>query len=73
MNYAVEQRLRFIDFLLFHYGSIGRGEVIDYFGVGGATVTRDFALYAELRPGNMALNNVSKRWVKTETFQRAYE
>lgn len=72
MNYAIEQRLRFIDFLLHHYGSVGRAEIVDYFGLGTATVTRDFAMYADLYPGNLALNNVSKRYVKTETFQRAY-
>jgi hypothetical protein len=72
LGYAVEQRLRLIDFLLFHYGSVGRSEIVDFFDLGSATATRDFALYAELYPSNVAMNKVSKRWVKTETFQRAY-
>lgn len=32
MNYAVQQRLRFIDFLLYHYGRINRSVIMDYFG-----------------------------------------
>jgi predicted DNA-binding transcriptional regulator YafY len=73
MNYALEQRLRMIDFLLAHYGAVGRAELEDYFGIGGATVTRDFQLYNQLAPGNMVLNNVSKRWVRSDTFKRMYE
>lgn len=72
MNYAVEQRLRLIDFLLHHYGSVSRGEIEDYFGVGSATATRDFALYAGKAPGNALLNQSSKRYVKSDTFKRAY-
>ena len=73
MNYAIEQRLRLIDFLLAHYGAIGRDELVDYFGISGAQVTRDFQLYNQLAPGNMVLNNVSKRWVRSDTFKRVYE
>lgn len=72
MNYAQEQRLRLIDFLLAHYGSVGRAEVADFFAIGGATVTRDFALYSERAPGNAVLNPSSKRWVKTDTFKRIF-
>lgn len=73
MNYAVEQRLRFIDFLLFHYGSVSRIELTDYFGIGEATATRDFAMYRERAEGNLVLNTTTKRWVRTESFVRVYE
>lgn len=72
MNYAVEQRLRLIDFLLHHYGSVSRAEIVDFFGVGAATATRDFALYVEKAPGNALLNHTSKRWVRSDTFSRAF-
>jgi hypothetical protein len=72
MNYAVEQRLRLIDFLLHHYGSVSRGELVDFFGIGEATATRDFALYADMAPGNALLNKSKKRWVKSSTFKRVY-
>ena len=73
MNYAQEQRLRFIHFLLTHYGNVGRAEIEDFFGVGGATSTRDFALYNSIFPGNAVMNPASKRWVKTETFPNAFQ
>lgn len=72
MNYAVEQRLRMIDFLLHYYGSVARAELIDFFGIGSSTATRDFALYAEKAPGNALVNQMSKRWVKSDTFKRLY-
>lgn len=72
MIYAVEQRLRMIDFLLLHYGSVSRAELVDFFGIGEATATRDFSLYIDKAPGNAIMNNVSKRWVKSDTFKRLY-
>jgi len=68
MNYAVEQRLRLIDFLLYRYGSVGRDELIDFFGIGPATATRDLAAYSKKAPNNAVINPSSKRWVKLETF-----
>lgn len=72
MNYAVEQRLRMIDFLLSHYGSVGRGELEDYFGIAPSCATRDFAMYVEKHPGNAILNQSSKRYVRLDTFKRVY-
>ena len=72
MNYATEQRLRLIDFLLYHYGSVGRKELIDYFGIAQAQATRDFSRYNEQAPKNALLNQSSKRWVRSDTFKRLY-
>lgn len=72
MNYAVEQRLRLIDFLLAHYGSVSRAELIDFFGIGGAQATRDFAEYNKIAPNNALLNQSSKMWVRSDTFKRLY-
>ena len=73
VTYAVEQRLRLIDFLLYHYGNVSRAEIMDYFGTGGASASRDFALYNRLAPQNALLNQSSKRWVRAETFKRLYQ
>lgn len=73
ITYAVEQRLRLIDYLLYHYGSVSRAEITDFFGTGIASATRDFALYNRLAPNNALLNNSSKRWVRAETFKRLYQ
>lgn len=72
MNYAVEQRVRMIEFLLVHYNSIGREQLVDYFGISEPQASRDFRLYKELAPDNMILNESSKRYVKLDTFKRIY-
>lgn len=72
LNYAVQQRLRMIDFLLEFYGSVGRAEIMDYFGIESATATRDLTEYRKIAPGNAALNQTNKRWVKTDTFMRIW-
>lgn len=73
MNYAVEQRLRMIDFLLHTYGHINRSALIDYFGIGDACATRDFRTYKDLNPGNMVYQIEKRRYYKTQEFKRIYE
>jgi hypothetical protein len=72
MNYAIEQRLRLIDFLLKHYGSVNREAITDYFGIAQAQVTRDIAAYNKLAPNNALLNQSTKRWVRSDSFKGLY-
>lgn len=72
MKYHVEQRQRMIDFLLYHYGHIGRGQITDFFGVSTPTVSWDFAIYLESHPGNMQFDFSTKRYLRLPTFKRAY-
>jgi len=72
MNYAAEQRIRLIDFLLAHYGHVGRMELCDFYGISEPCASRDLAVYNEVYPGNMAYDASTKRWCKTFVFQRAY-
>lgn len=72
LTYAMEQRMRFIDFQLFHYGKITRRHLIDFFGVTSATATRDFALFDELYPGQARLCNVTKHWGPTSQYSRIF-
>jgi hypothetical protein len=71
-SYAVEQRLRMIDFLADSYGSVKRRYIQDYFGIGEACATRDFKKYNTIADGNLALNTKTKAYVKTESFERVY-
>ena len=70
MPYAVEQRLRLIDFLLFQYGRVNRSAIMDYFGIGAATATRDFKAYKKLCKGNMVYDDFDKAYYKTHHFKR---
>ena len=72
LTYAVEQRLRFVDFLLAQYGSVKRAALMDYFGIGEATATRDFGAYHDIAPGNMALNPSDKTYYRTNAFVRVW-
>lgn len=72
LKYAIEQRLRFIDFLLTKYGHINRSVIVDYFGVGPATATRDFAAYKKLAPANMVLNDPEKTYYRTTSFKSVW-
>lgn len=72
MNYAQEQRLHLIDFLLLHYGFLQREQLVDFFAVSPATATRDLTLYDKMRPGGMAYNTVAKRWERTMSFRQMF-
>lgn len=58
------ERLSHIDFRLYFLGELRRADVAKRFGTGPAAATRDIALYKEIAPQNLALNNTDKvyRW-----------
>lgn len=72
MKYAMEQRLRMIDFLLSRYGHVNRRAIMDYFGIGEASATRDFTAYKKLGPDNMIYNAVDKTYCATQKFKRIW-
>lgn len=72
MNYAVEQRLRLIDFLLDQYGHVNRSAIMNYFGIGSAAATRDFKKYMELAPNNTAYSGTERAYYKTQAFKPLY-
>jgi len=72
MKYAVEQRLRMIDFLLAQYGRVNRAAIMDYFGIAEAAATRDFTAYKKICPENMIYNSVDKTYCVTEKFNRVW-
>ena len=73
MNYAIEQRLRFLEFLVAHYDSVGRDQLVDYFGISAPQATRDFRQYKELAPDNLLFDNVAKKYKKSHQFKRLYK
>lgn len=72
MKYAIEQRMRFIDFLLNQYGEIGRSALVDYFGISTPQATKDFRSYMSLAPDNMRYVTTRKRYVRNPEFVRVY-
>mgnify|MGYP003652031510 CR=1 FL=1 len=72
MNYAVQKRLRLIEFLAVHYDSVGRDQLVDYFGISPPQATRDFRLYKELAPDNLLFDESAKKYKKSHGFTRLY-
>jgi hypothetical protein len=65
-------RLRFIDFLLDHYGTFNRSAIVDYFGLSVPQASLDIAAYMEAAPGNMAYDNSAKTYRRAEGFVRVW-
>lgn len=70
--YAVEQRLRLIDFLLLHYGWVGRKQVADYFGVSEVQASLDIQEYEKAAPKNSRYFPATKTHTRLSTFERMY-
>ncbi|HUX65502.1 MAG TPA: WYL domain-containing protein, partial [archaeon] len=54
LSQTQRERLAFIEFRLYFLGEVGRTDLMQRFGVAPAGATRDFALYKELFPNNVA-------------------
>lgn len=67
------QRLSHIDFKLYFLGELRRADVVDRFGTGPAGATRDIALYRELAPENLELDNSDKVYRPTRVFSPLFE
>ena len=72
LTYAVEQRIRMIDFLFATYGFVRREAIMDYFGLSIASASLDIQRYIKMAPGNIAYNTNAKRYQATSEFKRLY-
>jgi len=73
IKYAIEQRLRFIDFLVDYYGHVNRSALTDYFGISVPQATTDFKAYMKLAPDNMRYSVTDKTYRKNPEFKRVWE
>lgn len=67
------ERLSHIDFKLYFLGELRRADVSDRFGTGPAGATRDIALYREIAPENLELDNSDKVYRPTPAFTPLFE
>lgn len=72
LSYAVEQRIRFIDFLFAHYGYVRREFLMDYFGLSIASASLDIQRYIRMTEVNVFYNASAKRYESTKAFKRLY-
>lgn len=72
LNYAVEQRLRLLDFLLDHYGTVNRAALMDYFGISVAQASNDIQTYLAIAPTNATYDASAKTYRSTQGFVRVW-
>jgi hypothetical protein len=72
MKYAIEQRLRFIDFLLDRYGKLNRSELMDYYGISKPQATEDIRQYIALAPDNLKYDIRARHYYAQEGFKRVW-
>ena len=72
MRYAVEQRLRFLDFLFDHYGSANRSALEDFFGISVPQATKDFKEYMKIAPDNIRYSTTEKVYKRNPEFKRVW-
>jgi len=61
--------LSHIEFRAYFLGAVGRKDISSRFGMKEAAATRDFALYNELAPRNLAYDPRKKHYVPSESFK----
>lgn len=71
-TWAVEQRLRFIDFLLAEYGTLNRSALTDYYGISSPQASADIADYLHLAPTNAQYDLKAKAYRRTAEFRRVW-
>lgn len=72
INMGAMERLRFIDFIVDHFGAIQRRHVVDYFGVSQPQASLDIGRYKDLAPSNIEYDLGAKMYRKTAGFVRAF-
>lgn len=69
LRWGPEQRLEFVEFLLFWEGALNRSAITERFGVSVPQASNDLAAYRELAPENLEYDASAKRYVATATFR----
>lgn len=72
LNYALEQRLRLIDFLLAQYGTLNRSAVVDFFAISHPQASLDIQAYLSIAPLNASYDRSARTYRRTEHFARVW-
>lgn len=67
-RWGPEQRLEFIEFMLYWGGELNRSDITDRFGVSVPQASIDLTAYKQLAPENMDYDSSAKRYVPSATF-----
>ena len=64
-----KERLAHIEFKAYFFGSVGRKDLIERFGIKDAAATRDFTKYNEMAPDNLRYDTSNRHYSPSETFK----
>lgn len=73
IGYFQKQRLEFIEFRLEYFNHFNRQDLIDFFGCGPASATRDIALYKKVASDNLKLSFDSTQYVRMNSFSPVFK
>ena len=73
LSRAQRERLSHIDFKLYFLGELRRADVVERFETGPAGATRDIALYKDIAPENIDLDNTTKVYRPGPNFSPLFE
>lgn len=69
-NFAIKQRMFFIDSLVDHYGYINRAVLMDFFGISEPQASIDLREYMKIAPTNLVYSLSEKAYKKSSLFER---
>lgn len=72
LGYAIEQRLRLVDFLLLQYGTVNRSALERYFGISTPQASKDLSDYIKMAPNNMVYDVKAKTYRRGAGFKAVY-
>jgi hypothetical protein len=67
------KRLRLIDFLLHHYGTLNRQALMDYFSISMPQASLDIRAYLSLAPGNAVYDKSAKTYRRATGYERVWQ
>lgn len=73
LSHPQRDRLAYIEQRLWFVGDMRRQDLVERFGVQSAAATRDFSLYRELAPGNMAYDSRTKIYLLGVDFKPLFD
>tara|TARA_B110000211_G_scaffold235034_1_gene308775 strand:- start:15974 stop:16858 length:885 start_codon:yes stop_codon:yes gene_type:complete len=68
-----KERLSHIEFRAYFFGSVGRKDLIERFGIKDAAATRDFTKYNDLAPDNLMYDTRNRTYVPSDKFKPIFD
>lgn len=68
----MQERLRFIDFVIDFYGTLQRAAIMDFFGISIQQASHDIRAYHQAAPDNLRYDMTAKLYRRGPDYKRIY-